>query len=41
MEFADKKAYEAYDNHSKHVNFVQDRWNREVETFLEIDYEAL
>ena len=41
MEFADKKAYEAYDNHPKHVNFVQDRWNREVESFLEIDYEAL
>ncbi len=41
MEFADKKAYEGYDKHPKHVNFVQDRWNREVESFLEIDYEAL
>ena len=41
MEFADRKAYDAYDKHPKHVNFVQDRWNREVEKFLEIDYEAL
>jgi len=41
MEFADQKAYDAYDKHPKHVNFVQDRWNREVERFLEIDYEPL
>ena len=41
MEFADRKAYDAYDKHPKHVAFVQDRWNREVETFLEIDYEPL
>ena len=41
MEFADQKAYDTYDKHPKHVNFVQDRWNREVEKFLEIDYEAL
>jgi hypothetical protein len=41
MEFADRKAYEAYDRHPKHVGFVQDRWNREVEKFLEIDYEKL
>jgi len=41
MEFKDKKAYEGYDRHPKHVAFVQDRWNREVEKFLEIDYELL
>ena len=41
MEFADRKAYAAYDSHPRHVAFVQDRWNREVETFLEIDYEPL
>jgi hypothetical protein len=41
MEFADQKAYDAYDRHPKHVAFVQDRWNREVEKFLEIDYEKL
>ncbi|MDO8358869.1 MAG: Dabb family protein [Devosia sp.] len=41
MEFADKKAYDAYDRHPKHTAFVQNRWNREVEKFLEIDYEPL
>ncbi len=41
MEFADQKTYDAYDKHPRHVNFVQDRWNREVEKFLEIDYEEL
>jgi hypothetical protein len=41
MEFKDQKAYDAYDRHPRHVAFVQDRWNREVEKFLEIDYELL
>ena len=41
MEFANQEAYTAYDRHPKHVAFVQDRWNREVEKFLEIDYEPL
>ena len=41
MEFADKKAYDGYDRHPKHVSFVQDRWNREVDEFIEIDYEPL
>jgi len=41
MEFADKRAYEAYDRHPNHVAFVQDRWNFEVESFLEIDYEPI
>jgi hypothetical protein len=41
MQFADHKAYDAYDAHPKHVNFVQDRWNREVEKFLELDFEEL
>ena len=39
MEFADQKAYDGYDRHPRHVDFVQDRWNREVDRFLEIDYE--
>jgi hypothetical protein len=38
MEFADQAAYAAYDAHPKHVKFVKDRWEREVERFLEIDY---
>ena len=41
MEFADKAAYDAYDRHPRHVAFVLDRWNREVDCFLEIDYEPL
>ena len=41
MEFDDRKAYDAYDRHPKHVSFVQSRWNREVDEFIEIDYEPL
>ena len=40
MEFADRAAYEAYNEHPEHVAFVQDRWLAEVTDFLEIDYEA-
>jgi len=28
---ADQRAYDAYDRHPKHMDFVQNRWNREVE----------
>ncbi|MEM7347336.1 MAG: Dabb family protein [Chloroflexota bacterium] len=38
MEFESEEAYEAYNNHPDHVNFVSNRWIPEVETFLEIDY---
>ena len=38
MEFKDQAAYTAYNVHPKHVKFVQERWEREVERFLEIDY---
>jgi len=41
MEFRDQAAYTAYNEHPKHVAFVQDRWQREVEKFLEIDYQPL
>ena len=41
MEFADQAAYAAYDAHPKHVKFVRERWEREVERFLEIDYVAV
>jgi Stress responsive A/B Barrel Domain len=40
MEFADRAAYEAYNEHPEHVAFVRDRWLAEVSDFLEIDYEA-
>ena len=38
MEFADQAAYTAYNVHPKHVKFVKERWEREVDKFLEIDY---
>jgi heme-degrading monooxygenase HmoA len=40
MEFADREAYDAYNEHPAHVRFVEERWLAEVEEFLEIDYTA-
>jgi hypothetical protein len=40
MEFADRPAYEAYNEHPEHVAFVEKRWAAEVTDFQEIDYEA-
>jgi heme-degrading monooxygenase HmoA len=41
MEFADRAAYEAYNEHPAHVGFVSSRWGSEVADFLEIDTAAL
>jgi hypothetical protein len=41
MEFAGPEAYTAYNEHSDHVRFVNDRWLPEVSDFLEVDYETL
>jgi stress responsive alpha/beta barrel protein len=41
MEFADAAAYEAYNLHPEHVRFVEERWLKEVDEFLEVDYAAL
>jgi hypothetical protein len=38
MEFADKGAYERYNDHPDHLEFVQRLWVNEVSDFLEIDY---
>jgi len=38
MEFKDQAAYDAYNVHPEHVKFVEERWKREVDRFLEIDY---
>jgi Stress responsive A/B Barrel Domain len=38
MEFADRAAYERYNEHPDHVDFVQSRWVPEVADFLELDY---
>jgi hypothetical protein len=40
MEFADRAAYESYNEHPVHVRFVQERWLAEVSDFLELDYVA-
>src|SRR3954463_10197935 len=38
MEFADRAAYDGYNEHPDHTRFVRDRWLVEVADFLEIDY---
>ena len=38
MEFADRSAYDRYNEHPDHVRFVQQRWVPEVSEFLELDY---
>jgi heme-degrading monooxygenase HmoA len=40
MEFADRTAYEGYNEHPDHVRFVQERWLTEVADFLEVDYQV-
>jgi hypothetical protein len=40
MEFANQEAYDKYNTHPDHVAFVQNRWLKEVDDFLEIDYEV-
>jgi len=40
MEFADQAAYDAYNEHPAHVDFVERRWKLEVESFQEIDFAA-
>lgn len=41
MEFADQAAYQGYNDHPVHAAFVRERWKKEVDRFLEIDYEPL
>ncbi|MFV7235050.1 Dabb family protein [Flavobacterium sp. ZB4R12] len=41
MEFKNMEAYQYYNNHPDHVAFVQNIWLKQVEDFLEIDYEAM
>ncbi len=38
MEFDSQAEYDYYNQHPDHTRFVAERWNREVEAFLEIDY---
>ena len=39
MEFSDQEAYDTYNQHPLHVDFVDKRWKAEVTKFLEIDFE--
>lgn len=39
MVFEDKLAYDTYNNHPDHVGFVENRWKKEVDSFLEIDFQ--
>jgi len=39
MVFANQADYTTYNNHPDHVAFVQNRWLKEVNDFLEIDFE--
>ena len=41
MVFADKLAYDTYNNHPNHVAFVESRWKTEVTRFLEIDFKSI
>lgn len=41
MEFDNKAAYDSYSNHPDHLMFLQEIWLKEVDDFLEIDYELL
>ncbi|WP_411350129.1 Dabb family protein [Paenibacillus sp. WLX2291] len=37
MAFADQAAYKAYNQHPVHVNYVKERWDKEVQSFQETD----
>ena len=41
MEFDDLRLYEQYTNHKDHQLFIQQYWLKNVEDFLETDYELL
>jgi hypothetical protein len=41
MEFDSQQLYEEYNNHKDHQLFIQQYWIKNVEDFLETDYEIL
>jgi len=41
MVFNNKEDYETYNAHPKHVEFVAERWDKEVTQFMEVDYGTL
>lgn len=38
MYFQNETDYKTYNDHPNHIKFVNERWIKEVEEFLEIDY---
>jgi hypothetical protein len=38
MDFANQADYETYNAHPAHESFVEERWKKEVDRFLEIDF---
>jgi hypothetical protein len=40
MEFDDEQSYEKYNTHPSHVDYVEQRWLKEVVRFLEIDFKT-
>lgn len=38
MEFDSQSDYSAYNQHPSHEGFVEERWKKEVDRFLEIDF---
>jgi len=40
MVFESMEDYQTYNNHPDHVDFVENRWKKEVTEFLEIDFEV-
>jgi hypothetical protein len=40
MDFTDQAAYDFYNEHPKHTDFVTNRWLKEVSRFLEIDFQG-
>jgi len=41
MEFENQKVYDLYNSHPDHVAFIQHVWLKEVEDFMEIDYNVI
>lgn len=41
MEFANQEVFDHYNNHPDHVAFVEQIWKKEVEDFMEIDYQLM
>ena len=41
MEFVNQQSYDEYTSHPDHLNFVNNRWIKEVKSFIEFDYQPM